>query len=68
MSKEVTDFLEQDRKRIAAQGRSDRRHLSMGDTERESGYRFRHNHDLENTVILNLMKESLYKALNELVR
>ena len=66
VSKEVADFLEQDRKRIAAQGRSDRRHLSMGDAERESSYWFRHKHDLENTVILNLMKESLHKALNEL--
>ena len=38
VSKEVADFLEQDRKRIAAQGRSDRRHLNMGDAERESSY------------------------------
>lgn len=33
VSKEVADFLEADRKRQAAEGRSDRRHISKSDSE-----------------------------------
>ena len=33
VSKEVADFLEADRKRQAAEGRSDRRHTSKSDSE-----------------------------------
>lgn len=66
VSREVADYFEQDKRRSAAEGRSDRRRLSMGAPEQAPYYCFSGKDDFENLVIENLMKESLRKVLGKL--
>ena len=62
--KEVADFLESDRKRMAAQGRQDRRYLSKSDFETVSdSYHCTGRYDLEELAIRNLSLESLRKQV-----
>ena len=63
--KEVADFLEEDRKRMAAQERRDRRHLSRSSFEQLSFLHTGHC-ELEDDAIRNLRLESLRRAVSHL--
>lgn len=67
VSNEVAEFLETDRKRQAAQERSDRRHISKSSSETVSGpYYSPYTSDVETVVFKNLMLENLHQALGAL--
>jgi len=63
--KEVADFLEQDRRRMAAQERRDRRRLSRSRFEQLPFYRFGLR-ETEETATRNLRLENLRKAVSKL--
>jgi len=64
--KEVADFLEQDRRKMAALKKQDDRHLSKSDFETVLSRHYTDPHELENTVIRNLCLERLRNAVAKL--
>ena len=68
VSQEVADFLEQDRKRMEAQGRRDRRHLNQSEFEAaiNSQPQLQTQRALEDAALENLELEKLRKAVAEL--
>ena len=54
VSREVADFLEQDRKRMEAQGKRDRRHLSQSEFEMVINSQLQTQRALEDAVLKNL--------------
>ena len=66
VSQEVADFLEQDRKRMEAQGRRDRRHLSQSEFEVAINSQPQTQRMLEDAALENLELEKLRKAVAEL--
>ena len=66
VSQEVADFLEQDRKRMEAQGRRDRRHLNQSEFEVAINSQPHTQHALEDAALENLELEKLRKAVAEL--
>ena len=63
---EVAEFLELDRKKMAAQQRSDRRHYICNDPEDILGIQMRTGSPVLYQVIKNLTIEKLHKAIVEL--
>ena len=66
VSQEVADFLEQDRKRMEAQGRRDRRHLNQSEFEAAVNSQPQTQRALEDAALENLELEKLRKAVAEL--
>ena len=66
VSQEVADFLEQDRKRMEAQGRRYRRHLNQSEFEAAVNSQPHTQRALEDAVLKNLKLEKLRKAVAEL--
>ena len=66
VSQEVADFLEQDRKRMEAQGRRDRRHLNQSEFEVAVNSQPQTQRALEDAALENLKLEKLRKAVAEL--
>lgn len=66
VSQEVADFLEQDRKRMEAQGRRDRRHLNQSEFEAAVNSQPQTQRTLEDAALENLELEKLRKAVAEL--
>ena len=66
VSQEVADFLEQDRKRMEAQGRRDRRHLNQSEFEVAVNSQPQTQRALEDAALKNLKLEKLRKAVAEL--
>ena len=66
VSQEVADFLEQDRKRMEAQGRRDRRHLNQSEFEAAINSQPQTQRALEDAALENLELEKLRKAVAEL--
>ena len=66
VSKEVAEFLEQDRKRAQAQARQDKRHLSRSEFETVLSSHVSAGRPLEQSVLWNLRLENLRKAVAEL--
>ena len=64
--KEVTDFLEQDRKREQAQERQDARHLSKSEFETVPSGSDCVRRPVEDAALRNLQLENLRKAIAEL--
>ena len=64
--KETAEFLEQDRKRVQAQARQDKRHLSRSEFETELSSHVSAGRPLEQSVLWNLRLENLRKAVAEL--
>ena len=64
VSEEVAEFLEDDRRRQAAQDKRDKRHLSKSDFETvRLPQRLLEPHGLENKVLQNLHLQNLRKAI-----
>lgn len=61
--KKVAEFLEADRRKIEAQGRSDRRHLSKGELEPMLDRYVTGNYNTEETALKNLTLENLRSAI-----
>lgn len=66
MPKKVAEFLEADRRRIEAQGRSDRRHLSKGELEPMLDRYVTNSYNTEKTALRNLTLQNLQSAIAEL--
>ena len=66
VSKEVAEFLEQDRKRAQAQARQDKRHLSRSEFETVLSSHVSAGRPLEQSVLWNLRLENLRKVVAEL--
>lgn len=67
VSEEVAEFLEDDRRRQAAQDKRDERHLSKSDFETvRLPQRLTYPHDLEDAVIRNLRLQNLRKVITSL--
>ena len=68
VSKEVADFLETDRKRQAAEGRSDRRHTSKSDSETvlQTAHNTAFSDPTFDAVLKNLCFEKLQKIIADL--
>ena len=66
VSQEVADFLEQDRKRMEAQGRRDRRHLIQSEFEAAVNSQPQPQRALEDAALKNLQLEKLRKAVADL--
>ena len=66
VSREVADFLEQDRKHLEAQGRRDRRHLIQSEFEAAVNSQPQTQRALEDAALKNLQLEKLRKAVAEL--
>ena len=67
VSKEVAEFLEDDRRRLAAQDKRDERHLSKSDFETvRLPQRLLDPHGLEDAVIRNLRLQNLRKVITSL--
>ena len=64
--KEAAEFLEQDRKRVQAQARQDKRHLSRSEFETVLSSHVSAGRPLEQSVLWNLSLENLRKAVAEL--
>ena len=64
--KETAEFLEQDRKRVQAQARQDKRHLSRSEFETVLSSHMSAGRPLEQSVLWNLRLENLRKAVAEL--
>ena len=64
--KEVAEFLEKDRKRVQAQVRQDKRHLSRSEFETVLSSHMSAGRPLEQSVLWNLSLENLRKAIAEL--
>ena len=64
--KEAAEFLEQDRKRVQAQARQDKRHLSRSEFETVLSSHVSAGRPLEQSVLWNLRLENLRKAVAEL--
>ena len=64
--KEVAEFLEKDRKRVQAQVRQDKRHLSRSELETVLSSHMSAGRPLEQSVLWNLSLENLRKAVAEL--
>ena len=64
--KEVAEFLEKDRKRVQAQARQDKRHLSRSEFETVLSSHMSAGRPLEQSVLWNLSLENLRKAVAEL--
>lgn len=64
VSKEVADFLEADRKRQAAEGRSDRRHTSKSDSE--TVLQTAHNAAFSDPTFMRCLKTSALKNCKKL--
>ena len=64
--KETAEFLEQDRKRVQAQARQDKRHLSRSEFETVLSSHVSAGRPLEQSVLWNLRLENLRKAVAEL--
>lgn len=64
--KEVAEFLEKDRKRVQAQVRQDKRHLSRSEFETVLSSHVSAGRPLEQSVLWNLRLENLRKAVAEL--
>lgn len=64
--KEVAEFLEVDRRKIEAQGRSDRRHLSRGELEPMLARYITSYYNTEETALRNLTLKKLRSAIAEL--
>ena len=63
---EVAEYLEQDWKRAQAHKKRDERHLDNGDYETLLNYRVREHRETEDKALLNLRREALRKACDEL--
>lgn len=63
---EVAEYLEQDRKRAQAQKKRDDRHLDNRDYETLLNHHVREHRETEDKALLNLRRESLRKACDEL--
>ena len=66
VSKEVADFLERDRRKMAALKKQDERHLSKSDFETVLACRYQNPKILEDTALKNLSLEKLRTAVCEL--
>ena len=66
VSKEVAEFLEQDRKRAQAQARQDKRHLSRSEFETVLSSHMLAGRPVEQSVLWNPSLENLRKAVAEL--
>ena len=66
VSQEVADFLEQDLKRMEAQGRRDRRHLNQSEFEAAVNSQPQTQRELEDAALKNLQLEKLRKAVADL--
>ena len=64
--KEVTDFLEQDRKREQAQDKQDERHLSKSEFETVLSWWYCVRRPVEDSALRNLRLENLRKAVDGL--
>ena len=64
--KETAEFLEQDRKRVQAQARQDKRHLSRSEFETVLSSHMLAGRPVEQSVLWNPSLENLRKAVAEL--
>lgn len=65
VSKEVAEFLEQDRKRENAEGRSDRRHKDF--TDLETAEQLTHNNVFGDPVLNDVIREETLERLKNIV-
>ncbi|MCT4612454.1 MAG: sigma-70 family RNA polymerase sigma factor [Clostridia bacterium] len=64
--KKVAEFLEADRRKVEAQGRSDRRHLSKGELEPMLDRYVTNFYNIEETALRNLTLKKLRSAIANL--